>query len=93
MMNRDPVANLFQRRSATIDREPSPVKEKEVKIDSPSEQEKQSSPVEENDEELIALELAIKRSLEDQQEPIIEVNNDISITIESASDSDGKSNP
>jgi hypothetical protein len=92
MMNLDPVANLFQRRSATIDREPSPVKEKEVKIDSPSEQEKQSSPVEQNDEELIALELAIKRSLEDQQEPIIEVNNDISITIESASDSDGKLN-
>jgi len=77
MMNRDPVAGLTQRRSATSDQEP---ESKPQEIEIPTE----------NDEERIALELAIKRSLEDQKEPIIEVKNDISITVESPSDSDGE---
>jgi hypothetical protein len=99
MMNRDPIVGLVQRRSTTIeidstnetnDLEPS------VKIDAQFEQDKQS-PIEdaiietnfniENDEERIAVELAIKRSLEDQQE-----NKDISNTVDSSSDSDGISN-
>jgi len=96
MMNRDPIVGLAQRRSTTIeidstnetnDLEPS------VKNDAQFEQEKQL-PIEdaiietnfniENDEERIAVELAIKRSLEDQQE-----NKDISNTVDSSSDSDG----
>jgi hypothetical protein len=97
MMNRDPVARLSQRRSATIEHEPSSVNEQEIQINTQPEQEIQinTQPEQEidftieNNEERMALELAIKRSLEDQQESIIEINNEISITVESPSDSDG----
>ena len=75
---------------ATIEHEPSPVNEQEIQINTQSEQEIQEIDLTtENNEERMALELAIKRSLEDQQKPIIERNNDISITVESPSDSDG----
>ncbi|CAF3428673.1 unnamed protein product [Rotaria socialis] len=70
-----------------------------VTIDKPIEKEKKTSPINEPtvenssireyDEEAIALEIAIKRSLEDQQRSISENNNDdLSNTIESSSDSD-----
>ncbi|CAF4896892.1 unnamed protein product [Rotaria sp. Silwood1] len=73
--------------------------EQNVKIDIQIEQEKQSpineniieeNFVRENDEERLALEIAIKRSLEDQQILNSENNNDKSNIIESSSDSDGK---
>jgi hypothetical protein len=99
MMNRDPIVGLAQRRSTTIEidstKETNDL-EPLVKIDVQFEQEKQL-PIEdaiietnfniENDEERIAVELAIKRSLEDQKE-----NKDISNTVDSSSDSDGISN-
>jgi len=85
MMNRDPVAGLTQRRSITNDHESSPsIQEQEVKVNQPI---VEINLIQENDEERLALELAIKKSLEDQQE-----SNDISNAIESSSDSDGKSN-
>ncbi|CAF2186057.1 unnamed protein product [Rotaria magnacalcarata] len=70
-----------------------------VTIDKPIEKEKKTSPINEptvenssireHDEEAIALEIAIKRSLEDQQRSISEnINDDLSNTIESSSDSD-----
>ncbi|CAF0975936.1 unnamed protein product [Rotaria sp. Silwood1] len=71
--------------------------EQNVKIDIQIEQEKQSpineniieeNFVRENDEERLALEIAIKRSLEDQQILNSENNNDKSNIIESSSDSD-----
>ncbi|CAF3780367.1 unnamed protein product [Rotaria sordida] len=71
--------------------------EQNVKQDIQIEQKKQSpinenfieeNFIRENDEERIALEIAIKRSLEDQQILTNENNNDISNTIESSSDSD-----
>ncbi|CAF4791384.1 unnamed protein product [Rotaria sp. Silwood1] len=71
--------------------------EQNVKIDIQIEQEKQSpineniieeNFVRENDEERLALEIAIKRSLEDQQILDREKNNDKSNIIESSSDSD-----
>ncbi len=84
-MNRDPVAGLTQRRSITNDHESSPsIQEQEVKVNQPI---VEINLIQENDEERLALELAIKKSLEDQQE-----SNDISNAIESSSDSDGKSN-
>jgi hypothetical protein len=95
MMNRDPVVGFTQRRSITNDHESLPVKEQEIKIDTQLERKElvaEINLIEENDEERMMLELAIKKSLEDQQESIVEIDNDIINTIESSSDSDGKSN-
>lgn len=87
----------------TNDNEPSPpIQEKEQinEIDICSTKEKESPLNEvisetsiittENDEERLALEMAIERSLEDQRKLTIENSNDISNTTESSSDSDGK---
>ncbi len=93
MMNRDPVSGLTQRRSMTNEEEPSSsIIEPEVKIDAQNEPMSEINLIEENDEERQALELAIKNSLEDQQKPVIEVENDLSNIVESSSDSDGKLN-
>jgi hypothetical protein len=113
MMNRDPLAELTQRRSLTNEHLSSPVAEPEIQTDSPPVVEtnlirekdeahaalgldiqKPSEPIVEtsftrdDDEERVALELAIQKSLEDQQE----VDNDVSNSMESSSDSDGKFN-
>jgi hypothetical protein len=94
MMNRDPVSGLSQRRSITNDEESSSssIIEPEVKIDARKEPMIEINLIEESDEERQALELAIKNSLEDQQKPIVEIKNDLSNTVESSSDSDGKLN-
>ena len=93
MMNRDPVVRLSQRRSATIELDSTDDLEPAVTKDVQFEPEKSPPVVEINsNEERIELELAIKRSLDDQQESIIEENDDIPNIVESSSDSDGISN-
>lgn len=98
MMNRDPVYGLTQRKSATTEvsnrepspvREPSPPKERPVLLDLSFGDDKES-PVKEpvveskmNEEEQHDLELAIKRSLEEQS-TTAKSNSD-----DSSSDSDG----
>ena len=94
-MNRDPVSGVTQRRSMTNEEEPSSspsIKETEVKTDAQIEPMNEINLIEDNQEERLALQLAIKNSLEDQQKPVIEVENDLSNTVESSSDSDGKRN-
>lgn len=92
MMNRDPVSGLTQQRSLTND------EQTEVKIDVQEEPKIETEkPVvnltEENDddEERAEIELAIRISLENQSEPIVEQdNNHLSdAAAESSSDSDG----
>jgi hypothetical protein len=97
MMNRDPVVGLTQRTDITIhsdedDDESLPVKNQEENDHRLAEAiaaSLEKSPIKENDEERIALELAIRNSLEDQHE----INRDLSITVESSdSDSNGEFN-
>lgn len=102
-MERDPLNGLTQRKSATIEEEPttvsdvreaSPVTEKPPSVTTDTIEVLQKSPVrqqgEENDEERQALELAIQRSLEDQGMSTVETKHDSPIIVESdTSDSDG----
>lgn len=92
MMNRDPVSGQTQRRSNTTDEEPD-----EPKIEKSFTEKEEPLPVggtdviEIDDEERADIELAIKRSLEDQTEPVVEnKNNHLSDAADSSSDSDGK---
>ena len=87
-MNRDPVSGLTQRRSMT--NEEQPTTSSSVMKEAEKETSGEIDFIEENEEERQALELAIQRSLEDQQKPTLEVENDLSIATESSSDSDGK---
>ena len=94
-MYRDPVSGLTQRRSLTDDAQP------EVIPDVPEESKIETKPVEkpamnlteeiDDDEERAEIELAIRISLENQPEPVIEQNeNDLLDAADSSSDSDGK---
>ena len=99
LLARDPVSGSvqLQNKPTEIDNESLSINEQ---IDIQMNKEKSTpikrpiaeNPIRVNDEERLALELAIKRSLEDQHASNIEDNNDVSNTIESSSDSDGKMN-
>lgn len=93
-MNRDPVSGLTQRRSLTNDAQPEVIPDvpEESKIETkPAEKPAVNLTEENDDEERAEIELAIRISLENQPEPVVEQNvNDLSDAADSSSDSDGK---